>query len=256
MKKKLLITACSLEVGGIERSLIGLLDVMDYTRYDVDVLLFSRKGELLDTVSPQCTVLPEIPQCATLLQPIKAVLLQGHVLLAAARLLARRQIARKHPAQQDAQTADGLVFAQLQSYWDRSIRFLPRLPGTYDAAISFMWPHHYAAYKVDAKKKFAWVHTDYTIAVLDHAKDEAVWRQFDRIAAVSDACGEAFASVYPALRDRVETVENVLPLSCATARRLLSCRICRSAQASTGCSPWGGSAIPKRLTAQCASAAF
>ena len=40
MKKRILITACSLEIGGIERSLVGLLDVFDYDQYDVDVLLF------------------------------------------------------------------------------------------------------------------------------------------------------------------------------------------------------------------------
>ena len=214
MKKKILITACSLEVGGIERSLVGLLDVLDYTRYDVDVLLFSRKGELLDTVSPHCTILPEIPRCATLLEPIRTVLLKGHVLLAAARLLTRRKVDRRFTESgADAKAADGLVFAQLQGYWDSSIRFLPKLKGEYDAAISFMWPHHFAAYKVRAKKRFAWIHTDYTIAILDKEKDEAVWRRFDRIAAVSDAVGDAFSQVYPALRDKIVTVENILPQS-------------------------------------------
>ena len=77
MKRRLLITACSLEIGGIERSLVGLLDAFDYERYDVDVLLFSRKGELLEHLSPRCNLLPEIPQCATLLEPIKTVLLKG-----------------------------------------------------------------------------------------------------------------------------------------------------------------------------------
>lgn len=211
MKKKILITICSLEIGGIERSLVGLLDAFDYTRYDVDVLLFSRKGELLDAVPPSCTLLPEIPQCATLLSPVKTVLRQGHLLLGAARLYSHVYVSRKYASVSDPGTADGVVFATLQKYWDTSIRFMPRLPGEYDAAISFMWPHHFVAQKVRAKKKFAWVHTDYTIAVLDHAKDAAVWAQFDRIAAVSDECGEAFLQVYPQFRDKLVTVENILP---------------------------------------------
>ena len=212
MKKKILIAACSLEIGGIERSLVGLLDVFDYARYDVDVLLFSRKGELLPFVSEKCTVLPEIPQCATLLQPIKTVLLQGHVGLAAARLAARRSVSRhyKNP-NGDPQIADGAIFALLQKYWDNSVRFMPSLPGEYDAAISFMWPHHYVAQKVRAHKKIAWVHTDYTIALMDREKDAAVWTQFDRIAAVSDECGAAFLQVYPQFRERMITIENILP---------------------------------------------
>jgi len=47
LKKKVLITACSMDIGGIERSLAGLLNAFDYEKYDVDLLLFSRKGELL-----------------------------------------------------------------------------------------------------------------------------------------------------------------------------------------------------------------
>ncbi len=211
MKKKLLITACSLEIGGIERSLIGLLDALDYETYDVDVLLFSRKGELLQYVSPQCRLLPEIPQCATLLRPVKTVLRQGHFLLGAARIRTHWTLSRKYKAVDDPQTADGVTFAVLQMFWDTSVRFMPKLPGEYDAAISFMWPHHYVAKKVRARKKFAWVHTDYTRAILDKEKDAAIWEQFDGIAAVSDECGAAFLQVYPQFRDRVTTIENILP---------------------------------------------
>ena len=210
MKKRILITACSLEIGGIERSLVGLLDVFDYDQYDVDVLLFSRKGELLPFVSPRCTLLPEIPQCATLLTPVKTVLRQGHFLLGAARVLAHRSVSRRFPAAGDPQTADGMTFATLQAFWDKSIRFMPKLSGEYDAAISFMWPHHFVAQKVRAKKKFAWVHTDYTRAILDKQKDAAVWDRFDRIAAVSDECGETFLQVYPQFREKLTTVENIL----------------------------------------------
>ena len=213
MKKRILITACSAEIGGIERSLVGLLDVLDYETYDVDVLLFSRKGELLPHISPNCNLLPEIPQCATLLTPVKTVLRQGHFLLGAARVWAYWTLSRKYKAVDDPKTADGVTFATLQKYWDYSVRFMPKLSGEYDAALSFMWPHHFVARKVRAKKKIAWVHTDYTIAVLDKKKDAAIWDRFDHIAAVSDECGAAFLKVYPQFCGRVTTVENVLPQS-------------------------------------------
>ena len=211
MKKKILITVHSLEIGGIERSLVGLLDVIDYEKYNVDVLLFSRKGELLPFVTDKCTVLPEIPQCATMLEPIKAVLLQGHVLLAAARLYSRAYIRRKYDPSGDADWTDAVVYAVLQKYWDTSVRLMPAVPGEYDAAISFMWPHHFVAQKVRARKKFAWIHTDFTKLEIDTRKDAQIWSRFDRIAAVSDECGEAFLQVYPQFRDRLVTIENILP---------------------------------------------
>ena len=211
MKKKVLITVCSLEVGGIERSLIGLLATIDYTKYDVDVLLFSRKGELLQYASPQCRILPEIPQCATMLQPIRTMFRERHYLLTVSKVCAQLHIDQKY--RKTNVHSDALVFALLQAYWDRCIHFMPKLSDEYDVAISFMWPHHFVAKNVKAKAKFAWIHTDYTKAELNHEKDAAVWSAFDRIAAVSDECGEAFLQVYPQFRDKIVTVENILPKS-------------------------------------------
>ncbi len=210
MKRRLLITACSLEIGGIERSLVGLLDALDYDKYDVDVLLFSRKGELLDQADPRCTVLAENAALATLLKPVRQVIRERHFLLALARIFAKRRVMRRFPRQDDPKWDDGITFATLQAYWDASIRFLPPMRETYDAAISFMWPHHYVAYKVRAKKKFAWIHTDHTIAIVDKARDAAVWSRFDGFCAVSDGVSETFLKVYPQFRGKVTTVENAL----------------------------------------------
>ncbi len=208
MKKKILITACSLEVGGIERSLVGLLNVFDYEKYDVDVLLFSKKGEFLPQVTGECNFLPEIPQCATLLNSIKSTVAEGHFLLGLSRVLSKAETTLKY--RNSEYNEDAKVFAYLQSNWDKSIRFMPKIETEYDACLSFMWPHHFAAFNVKAKKKIAWIHTDYTKAALDRKKDEAVWDKFDSIAAVSDECGKVFLSVYPKLSDKVVTVENIL----------------------------------------------
>ena len=47
MKKRILIGTVNLEIGGIERTLIGLLKNIDYTKYDVDLLLLKTDGELV-----------------------------------------------------------------------------------------------------------------------------------------------------------------------------------------------------------------
>lgn len=208
MKKKILITACSLEVGGIERSLVGLLNVFDYEKYDVDVLLFSKKGEFLPLVKGKCNFLPEIPQCATLLDSIKSTVMKGHFMLGLSRVLSKIETTLKY--KNSEYNEDAKVFAYLQSNWDKSIHFMPKIKTEYDACLSFMWPHHFAAFNVKAKKKIAWIHTDYTKAALDREKDENVWNKFDSIAAVSDECGEVFLKVYPSLREKVVTVENIL----------------------------------------------
>ena len=50
-----------LELGGAEMSLIGLLDALDYTKYDVDLFVYSHRGELMELIPPRVHLLPEIP---------------------------------------------------------------------------------------------------------------------------------------------------------------------------------------------------
>lgn len=202
-KKKILIVSGGMEIGGIERSLLGLLGEFDYDRYDIDLLLHSVSGEFLPLVDNRCNLLPEIPQCAAMTKPIKTVLKQ-YPLIAFSRLYKRFSVQRKYGL------SDSSGFALLSGYWQSCVKYMPSLEKEYDAAISFMWPHEYVAKKVKAKKKIAWIHTDYTVAQMDFEKDEKTWRAFDKIAGVSDDVCAAFRRVYPSLSDKLVTVENVL----------------------------------------------
>ncbi|MBQ2812796.1 MAG: glycosyltransferase [Clostridia bacterium] len=202
-KKKILIVSGGMEIGGIERSLLGLLGEFDYDSYDVDLLLHSVNGEFLPLVDGRCKLLPEIPQCAAMTKPLKTVLKQ-YPLIALSRLYKRFKVQKKYGLN------DAGSFALLSEYWQSCVKYMPSLEKEYDAAISFMWPHEYTAKKVKAKKKIAWIHTDYTVARMDFEKDEKTWALFDKIAGVSDDVCSAFKKVYPSLADRLVTIENVL----------------------------------------------
>ncbi len=203
MKKQLLIISGGMEIGGIERSLLGLLGELDYERYDVDLLLFSVGGELLPLVDKRCNLLPEIKPCAAMTLPISAAIKSAPV-IGIKRAVKRITVPKKFGSD------DGATFALLSAYWRSCVKNMPAQKKKYDVAVSFMWPHDYAAKKVTADKKIAWIHTDYTVAKMDFDKDEKIWKQFDKIAGVSDEVGEAFKKVYPALSDKIITIENIL----------------------------------------------
>lgn len=57
-KTRLLFAINSLGGGGAEKALINLLNNLDYTRYEVSLLLFIRRGLYLDQVSPQVNLIP------------------------------------------------------------------------------------------------------------------------------------------------------------------------------------------------------
>ena len=45
-------------LGGVERSLLGLLDSIDYDRYDVDLFLMRHSGELMPYLNHKANILP------------------------------------------------------------------------------------------------------------------------------------------------------------------------------------------------------
>ena len=57
MKQSILIFSQAMELGGVERSLLGLLDAIDYDRYDVDIFLMRHSGELMPYLNPNAKLL-------------------------------------------------------------------------------------------------------------------------------------------------------------------------------------------------------
>lgn len=57
MKKKLLFTAYSMNVGGIEKALINLLNILDYNLYEVTLILEKKEGIFLDLIPKEVNVL-------------------------------------------------------------------------------------------------------------------------------------------------------------------------------------------------------
>lgn len=208
-KKKILIASFDLEVGGIERSLLGLLENFDYSKYDVDLMLYSHTGDFMKFLPDNgYRLLPENPKYATFRKGIAGVAKSGYPFLAFKRLRARLYA--------EKMLKDGIPegktpeFCQAQKCWDYTIDSMPELDGEYDVAISFMWPHHFVAKKVKAKKKFAWIHSDYTKAFYDASADEKIWQVFDKIVGVSEDSRRMLCEVFPSLEPKTTFVENLL----------------------------------------------
>lgn len=205
--KHLLFAIHYLELGGAEISLIGLLKALDYTKVDVDLFVYSHRGELMDAIPPQVNLLPEIPEYTQIERPMVNVLKDGYIRIVLARLRAKREFARYR---RKNRPKDGsAVFAYVSK---NMTPLLPPInPGKeYDLAISFLTPHDVVLEKVRAKKKVCWVHTDYTKVDMDTDLEFSVWSKYDHIAAVSDAVSEAFLTRFPTLRDKVVTIPNIL----------------------------------------------
>ena len=73
-RKRVFIAIHYLEIGGAEISLIGLLQALDYSKYDVDLFIYSHRGELMGFIPKEVNLLPEIPEYAQIERPMKDAL--------------------------------------------------------------------------------------------------------------------------------------------------------------------------------------
>ena len=208
MKKKLLILSHALELGGAERSLIGLLDALDPLVWDIDLFLLRHEGELMDAIPSHVHLLPQVPACTVLARPMKDTLKEGHFLLTAARLAGK--IAAKQYDKNHGFTDSGVSLEYSHKY---TCRLMPKIqPDTeYDLAISFLTPHYICARNVRAKKKIAWIHTDYSRVQVNRESELAMWDMYDHIASISDAVTESFLGLFPELEQKIILIENILP---------------------------------------------
>lgn len=215
MKKRILIAIHYLELGGAEISLIGLLQVMDYSKYDVDLFVYSHRGELMKYIPDQVNLLPEIPEYAQIERPIKSVIKDGYWRIALRRFLAKypaRRFARRYPSEDSA--------VGLQYVANYVTPVLPAInPGIeYDLAVSFLTPHNIVRDKVRAKKKVAWIHTDYSVVSVDARVESPVWMSYNKIVSVSDDVTKSFLTVFPEAESKIVSIENILSPDFVTRR--------------------------------------
>lgn len=203
--KRILIVSTGLRIGGVERSLIGLLEAFDYDRYAVDLFLYSHDGEFMRMIPSRVNLLAENKGYASIEKPIRNVLFSKQYVIAIARLAAKLVTAIRSRFLR----IDGFLLPRSVRY---CLPFLASIPGDYDLAISFLTPHAPLLKKVNAKRRVGWIHTDYSMmeSGVDDAFELPMWKGLDAIAAVSDSVRDTFAQVFPEVEEKLVVIENIV----------------------------------------------
>ena len=77
MKRTMLIVSHALELGGAERSLIGFLEALDESKWEIDLFLLRQEGELMDAIPDKVHLLPQKAAYTVLAHPMKATFKRG-----------------------------------------------------------------------------------------------------------------------------------------------------------------------------------
>lgn len=207
MKKRIFISMHYMEIGGAEMALVGLLQALDYSKYDVDLFLHAHRGEMMQFIPKEVNLLPEIKEYAHIECPMKQALLDGCWGVLYGRLKAKWLTRRYLRKKRVTESAAGLQYVA-----NCVSSFLPSLHknGEYDLAISFLQPHNYVVEKVKAKKKICWIHTDYTRVDINVEQELPIWNAYDHIISISPDVTKTFLQIFPSLSNKIVEMENIL----------------------------------------------
>lgn len=205
MKKKLLFVMPSLEAGGGEKSLVTLLNAIDFDCYEVDLVLLKEAGIFLKLLPAEVKIIPLEGNYKTFTQGLLAaffdLLLRGNFRLAYARLafsLKNKFIQNKAVAEQQS--------------WKNIVKAIPELTGHYDVAIGFLEKSsvYFVADRVKAKKKIGFIHNDYSQLGLDAQFDLPYFEKLGAIATVSQECQSVLQHIFPSQKEKIKIVPNIV----------------------------------------------
>lgn len=200
-----------MEIGGAERALLGLLNAIDTDRVDVDLFINQHTGEFMKLIPDKINLLPEVSAYSVIERPIITAIKKGYIGIALARLVAKfvHLIKSVKLKMINGTFDDYSIFVLVAKYITPLLPSLKKY-GEYDLAISFITPHNIVKDKVKAKKKIAWIHTDYATVSIDAKRELPIWGSFKHIVSISPDVTKSFVKVFPTLSNKIIEIENIL----------------------------------------------
>lgn len=201
-RKSLLFVIDSLDTAGAEKSLVTLLSMLDYSKFDVDLQLFAYGYPLEGLVPKEVNVLKPLAytnfSMLGLKDSIKCAAVKRQYSMLASRIKYSTKIRqRKYNNPQKA-----IIF------WQSVSRVVENNNKLYDIAISYAQgvPTYYVAEKVKAKKKFAWVNVSYRLSAEEKKFQQMFYDQYNKIIAVSDSTKEILLESFPSYKNKIDVL--------------------------------------------------
>ena len=209
MKKKVLISTHTLRLGGVERSFLGILESLDYSKFDVDVFLHKHDGELIEYLPKKVNLLPENKECRLLLEPIQNGLKEKKFSVVLTKITAKiYDVFFELFHKKNNNKLDSTLHFHLHKI--ANLFFSKISEKEYDTVIAFLHPNHLERNKIKGIKYLAFIHTDYSAINFNKTGERKMWQKYDKIAGVSDEVANNFNIIFPEISEKVITIENII----------------------------------------------
>lgn len=199
--KKILFVIHSMDFGGSERSLVNLLHELPEDKYQVDLLMFQKRGRLLEQLPSWVRVLDTPKDLDGLYAPARRA---GRKLPIKVIGTLCAKIARKTRKERAA-------YRWKHFYCPR----IKMLPETYDVAVAYGGAAlvYFVGDRVKAKRKLIWIHTDYRTGKYSARDDRPYFAAADGIVSISKACVDVLKEEFPEFSHKIHCIENITSAS-------------------------------------------
>lgn len=206
MKKKILFMVSSMNIGGVEKSLLSLLSVIPKDKYDITVLTLEKKGGFLDYIPSYITV-----EEAAWFKEIKPIIMESP-----------QRTIKKYLKENKVFKIPTFIYSYYKSkntdnryiYYKNILKSIPENEGEYDVAIAYAGPTEiidaYITHKVKAKKKIGWVHFDISKHKINEKLYENLYEKFDKIFTVSNEANKKLNEIIPSTVNKSEVLLNII----------------------------------------------
>ena len=206
MKKKILFMVSSMNIGGVEKSLLSLLSVMPKEKYDITVLTLEKKGGFLDYIPSYIKV-----EEAAWFKEIKPIIMESP-----------QKTIKKYLKENKVFKILTFIYSYYKSkntdnryiYYKNILKSIPENEDEYDVAIAYAGPTEiidaYITHKVKAKKKIGWVHFDISKHKINEKLYENLYKKFDNIFTVSNEDNKKLNEIIPSTVNKSEVLLNII----------------------------------------------
>lgn len=206
MKKKILFMVSSMNIGGVEKSLLSLLAVIPEEKYEITILTLDKKGGFLEYI-PNNVKLIE----AEWFKYIKPIIMDSP-----------QNIIKRYIKNYEFLKILSFIYSYFKTkktndryiYYKHVLKSIPECKEKYDVAIAYAGPTEiidaYISHKVKAEKKIAWVHFDISKHKINKKLYNNLYERFNKIFAVSNECKKKLDEIMPAVRNKSEVLLNIV----------------------------------------------
>lgn len=202
--KKILFVINSLTIGGSENSLVSLLNSIDYSKYQVDLMMFKTGGEFERYIPNDVNILDE-PDYYKYLKVSKVIesklkRVNYKIVRLKTSLYLRINGLRKQCINSE------------QILYKSQNKVIDKINKKYDVAIAYSqgMPTYFVADKVDAERKLAWINCDYATTIYDKEFDELYYNKFYKIIAVSKTIEESIIKIKPQYKEKIKVILDIV----------------------------------------------